>query len=67
MDDIVDYVRLGYCDHNCAMCVFNTDEDKRWGPCGINAKKMYKKNPKKFFTLMRRRKVDFKFLESNVE
>lgn len=40
MNDIVDCVRLGYCDHNCA---------------------------KRFFALMRRRKVDFKFLESNVE
>lgn len=67
MCDIIEKARLEYCKMPCTTCVFNTDEDKRWGPCDINAKKMYKKNPKRFFALMRRRKVDFKFLESNIE
>ena len=67
MCDIIEKARLKYCEKPCVTCVFNTDENKEWGPCTINAWKMYKKNPNKFFILMRRRKVDFKFLNSEVE
>ena len=67
MYDIIEKARLEYCKMPCTTCVFNTDENKEWGPCSINAWKMYKKNPNKFFILMRKRKIDFKFLNSEVE
>lgn len=31
MRDIIEKARLEYCKRPCETCVFNTDENKRWG------------------------------------